>query len=184
MPLAAPVITATFPERFMSFLPRFGNPHGPLDFEPRLPNSFGEGYSKGKHMEKLPRLAALLLAAGALAAPMAAPAAPARNSDRAPCFFVSQWTSSSALDDHTILLRVNHRDIYKVGVTGGANELNYPGTFLISKNHGNTICSHLDLQLSTSDTASHIKTPLIARSLVKLTPEEVAQIPKKALPAP
>ena len=118
--------------------------------------------------------------------PMAAPAAPkttARNSDSGPCFFVSQWTSSSALDDNTILLRVNYRDVYKVVVTGGANELKYPGTFLVSQNHGNTVCSHLDLQLSTADNSSHIKTPLIAKALIKLTPEEIAAIPKKDLPA-
>ena len=136
-------------------------------------------------MQMLPKLTGLMLAAGMLAFPALAPAAtPSKSSDSGPCFFVSQWTSSSALDDKTLLLRVNHRDVYKVGVTGGANELKYPGTFLVSQNHGNTICSHLDLQLSTSDTTSSIKTPLIARSLVKLTADEIAAIPKKDLPAP
>jgi hypothetical protein len=136
-------------------------------------------------MQTLPKLTGLVLAAGVLAAPALAPAAsPEKSRDSGPCFFVSQWTSSTALDDKTLLLRVNHRDVYKVGVTGGANELKYPGTFLVSQNHGNTICSHLDLQLSTSDTNSSIKTPLIARSLVKLTEAEIAAIPKKDLPAP
>jgi hypothetical protein len=135
-------------------------------------------------MQMLPKLAGLVLAAGVIAVPaIASSASPAKSSDSGPCFFVSQWTSSSALDDKTLLLRVNHRDVYKVGVTGGAKELNYPGTFLVSQNHGNTICSHLDLQLSTSDSNSHIKTPLIANSLVKLTEAEIAQIPKKDLPA-
>jgi hypothetical protein len=133
-------------------------------------------------MEHLPKLAAALLTAGVLALPAAASAAPT-SSDRGPCFFVSQWTSTSALDDKTILLRVNHRDIYRVGVTGGAEDLKSPGTFLVSENHGNTVCSHMDLQLSTSDTASHMKRPMIARSLVKLTPDEIALIPKKDLPA-
>jgi hypothetical protein len=136
-------------------------------------------------MQMLPKLTGLVVAAGMLAAPTLAPAAsPAKSRDSGPCFFISQWTSSSALDDKTLLLRVNHRDVYRVDVSGGANELKYPGTFLVSQNHGNTICSHLDLQLSTSDNTSHIKTPLIARALVKLSPEEIAAIPKKDLPAP
>jgi len=136
-------------------------------------------------MQTLPKLTGLVLAAGLIAAPSLAPAAsPAKSSDKGPCFFISQWTSTSALDDKTLLLRVNHRDVYKVGVSGGANELNFPGTFLVSQNHGSTICSHLDLWLSTSDTHSSIKTPLIANSLVKLTSEEIAAIPKKDLPAP
>lgn len=136
-------------------------------------------------MEKLPKLAALAMAAGVLAAPTLAPAAPAKGSgDSGPCFFVSQWTGTHALDDNTILLRVNHRDIYKVTVTGGAKELNMPGTYLVSENHGNTICSHMDLQLSTNDGSAHFKMPMIAQSLVKLTPEEIAAIPKKELPAP
>jgi hypothetical protein len=136
-------------------------------------------------MQLLPKLTGLVLAAGMIAAPSLAPAAsPTKSSDSGPCFFLSQWTSTSALDDKTLLLRVNHRDVYRVGVTGGANELKFPGTFLVSQNHGSTVCSHLDLQLSTSDTTSSIKTPLIARSLVKLTAEEIAAIPKKDLPAP
>jgi hypothetical protein len=135
-------------------------------------------------MQMLPKLTGLVLAAGLLAAPTLAPAAsPEKSKDSGPCFFISQWTSSSALDDKTLLLRVNHRDVYKVGVAGGANQLNYPGTFLVSQNVGSTICSHLDLWLSTSDNSSHMKSPLIAQSLVKLTDAEIAAIPKKDLPA-
>jgi hypothetical protein len=136
-------------------------------------------------MHTLPKLTGLALVAGLLATPAVAPAASPdkKSADSGPCFFISQWTGTSALDDKTLLLRVNHRDVYKVGVSGGANELKYPGTFLVSRNSGSTICSHLDLWLSTSDTTSRIKTPLIANSLVKLTPAEIAAIPKKDLPA-
>src|SRR6476661_7762750 len=97
-------------------------------------------------MANLTKLAAALLTAGVMALPASALA-----KDITPCFFVSQWTSSHAVDDNTILLRVNHKDIYKVTVTGGALELNYPGTFLLSESHGNSVCSHMDLQFSASD---------------------------------
>ena len=134
-------------------------------------------------MEKLSKFAALAAAASVLAVPAVASAAASPTKDSGPCFFVSQWKSWKALDDTTILLRVNRDDIYRVGVTGGADQLNGPGTFLVSKSHGNSVCSHLDLDLSASDTSSHMKVPLITRSLVKLTAAEVAAIPAKDLPS-
>lgn len=133
-------------------------------------------------MEKLTRIAAVLLAAGALSAPAMATAGPT-PSDSGPCFFTSQWKTWSAPDDNTILLRLNNNSIYKIGVTGGAKALQHPGTFLFSEMHGNSVCSHMDLQLSAVDNSVRsFRTPLIARSLVKLTPEEVAAYPKKDLP--
>jgi hypothetical protein len=45
----------------------------------------------------------------------------------------------------------------------------------------NWICSPLDLDLTLSDHLG-FREPLIARSLRKLTPEEVAAIPRKDLP--
>ena len=103
--------------------------------------------------------------------------------DITPCFFRSQWTSSNAVDDNTILIRVNYKDIYKVTVTGGALDLKYPGTFLVSEGHGNSVCSHMDLQFSASEYGYNLRRPMIAKALVKLTPEEIALIPKKDLPA-
>jgi hypothetical protein len=134
-------------------------------------------------MEKLSKFAAVAALASVLAVPAVASAAAPQTSDRGPCFFVSQWKSWKAVDDNTILLRVNRNDIYRVDVSGGADQLRGPGNFLLSKSHGNSICSHLDLDLSAADTTSSFKVPLIAKSLVKLTPEEVAKIPAKDLPS-
>ena len=135
-------------------------------------------------MEKLSQFAALAVAASVLAIPAVAPAAAPETKDSGPCFFVSQWKSWKAVDDNTILLRVNRNDIYRVGVTGGADQLRGPGMFLLSKTHGNSVCSHLDLDFTAADTSSSFKSPLIARSLVKLSPAEVAGIPAKDLPSP
>jgi hypothetical protein len=133
-------------------------------------------------MEKLSRFAVIAALAGVLAVPAVASAAAPDIKDSGPCFFVSQWKTWKAVDDNTILLRVNRNDIYRVGVTGGADHLRGPGTFLVSESHGNSVCSHLDLDLSASDTSTRMKIPLIARSLVKLSPAEVAAIPAKDLP--
>jgi hypothetical protein len=154
-----------------------------LDFQAQLPNSCLEGYSKGMPMEKFSKLAAIAALASVLAVPAVASAAAPPTKDRGPCFFVSQWKSWNAVDDNTILLRVNRNDIYRVDVSGGANQLRSPGNYLLSKTHGNSVCSHLDLDLTAADNSSSFRIPLIARSLVKLTPEEVAKIPAKDLPS-
>jgi hypothetical protein len=106
--------------------------------------------------------------------------ATAAHADRN-CFFVNQWYGTRAADDNTIYLRVNISDIYKVQVSGGASQLNIPTYHLVSiVRGGNVICTALDLDLKVSD--GSIRTGLIATSLTKLTPEEVAAIPKKDRP--
>jgi len=57
-----------------------------------------------------------------------------------------------------------------------------PDRFLITKQRGSSwICSPLDLDLQVADHVG-FRQPLIAKSLRKLTPQEVAAIPKKDLP--
>jgi hypothetical protein len=59
--------------------------------------------------------------------------------------------------------------------------LQSPGVHLVFKGRGSSICGPLDLDLAVSD-GHGFNTPLIARSLTKLTPEEVAAIPRKYQP--
>jgi hypothetical protein len=123
----------------------------------------------------------LVGAAGALS--LAALAAPALADARAPCFFINQWQGWRAPDDHTIYLRVNLRDIYRVDLSAGSQELTWPGSYhLVTKVRGSSsICGPLDLELALSDGHGFYQ-PLIARDLVKLTPEEAAALPKKDRP--
>ena len=115
---------------------------------------------------------------------MAASAEARAKSDSAPCFFVSQWKTWSALDDNTILLRMNNDAIYQVR----RHRRGQPAEVRLApsccrRSHGNSVCSHLDLQLSAADSSIRsFRAPLIAKSLVKLTAEQVAAIPKKDLP--
>jgi hypothetical protein len=69
-----------------------------------------------------------------------------------------------------------------VGLNRGAHVRHYGDFVLINEVRGSPwICSHLDLDLTLADRAGY-RQPLIARSLRKLTPEEVAAIPRKDLP--
>jgi hypothetical protein len=118
----------------------------------------------------------LLCAAGAATA-----AARSRPADA--CFLSTQWRGWSAPGDGDVLyLRVNVRDIYRVDLTPGSHVRRFPDYFLINQVRGSAwICSPLDLDLMLSDHQG-FRQPLIARSLRRLTPQEVAAIPRKDLP--
>ena len=124
-------------------------------------------------------LIAVALAAGCAVAGSASARAAAPN---APCFFVTQWQGWKAPSPDVIYLGVNMHDVYRVDLSAGASQLQWPDAHLVSIiRGGDSICSALDLDLKVADT-NGFATPLIARSLTKLTPEEVAAIPKKYRP--
>ncbi|HWA61045.1 MAG TPA: hypothetical protein VG939_06710 [Caulobacteraceae bacterium] len=121
-------------------------------------------------------LAAALISGSAAAAPVEGPAS------THPCFFITQWEGWKAPDANTLYLRVNMHDVYRVDLSAGSSQLMDPGVHLISNVRGSSsICNAIDLDLKVSD-GHGFSSPLIARSIRKLTPEEVAAIPKKFRP--
>jgi hypothetical protein len=126
-------------------------------------------------------IAAALSAAALTSVSFAAHAAPTPGVARS-CFRSSDWSDWRSPSPDVIYLKVRLHDVYRVNLAGGSNRLNDPGIFLISQVRGSEmICSPLDLDLKVSD-SSGFSTPLIARSITKLTPEEVAAIPAKFRP--
>ncbi len=113
---------------------------------------------------------------------LACAAQPAAAASRSPCFFVTQWEGWKSPRPDVIYLGVNMHDVYRVDLSGGSSMLNWPNAHLVSIVRGSdSICTALDLDLKVSD-GNGFTEPLIARSLTKLTPEEVAAIPKKDRP--
>jgi hypothetical protein len=126
-------------------------------------------------------IGAAAVAAGLLGASAAA-AADAPAAPQTPCFFVNQWQGWKAPSPDVIYLRVNLHDIYKVELSAGSDQLMWPDTHLVSIVRGSdSICSAIDLDLKVAGPGG-FKEGLIAKSLTKLTPDEVAAIPKKYLP--
>lgn len=129
------------------------------------------------------RLGGGLTAALALAlVATAARAAPAEQHQN--CFPAgTAWTNWTAADNGDVLyFRVHINDIYRVDLTPGSRAYKSPGYFLVNRVRGSGwICSALDLDLTLSDDTGFRK-PLIATSMRKLTPAEVAAIPRKDLP--
>lgn len=126
----------------------------------------------------IPAAAALGLALCATAALADKPAEHTNN-----CFLSNNWKSWTASPDGDVLyLRIDINKIYRVDLTRGSRARKYPGSFLVNRVRGsNWICSPLDLDLTLADDTG-MRQPLIAQSLRRLTPAEIAAIPKKDLP--
>jgi hypothetical protein len=99
------------------------------------------------------------------------------------CFRSNDWDGWSAPGDGDVLyLRVNRHDVYRVDLSPGARVRKDPDRFLINQVRGSDwICSPLDLDLTLSDHHG-FREGLIARSIRKLAPAEIAAIPRKDLP--
>jgi hypothetical protein len=122
-------------------------------------------------------LALGLVIAGGASAEAVAKAPSAKSS----CFFINQWEGWKSPGPNVIYLRVRGRDIYKVELSGGSDQLSWSSYHLVSRSRGTSVCTALDLDLALSDGHGFYQ-PLIVRSLVKLDPEEAAAIPKKYQP--
>jgi hypothetical protein len=127
-----------------------------------------------------------ILTTFALAAVAAAGAVVAQphhgGSNDTSCFYINQWNGWSAPNDRTLYLGVNYRDIYEVQLADSSPFLQNPEAHIVSDTRGpNTVCNPVDLQLAI-DEPHGLHRRLIAKSLVKLTPEQVKAIPRKYRP--
>jgi len=97
------------------------------------------------------------------------------------CFMSRDWEDWRGAGPDKIYFRVNNRDFYEIDLQGGSAMVTDPTNHLISRQRGSDwICNPLDLDLKISD--GHIVEPLFVKSITKLTPEQVAAIPKKFMP--
>jgi hypothetical protein len=125
----------------------------------------------------------LVLAAAAAGTLVATAAGAATTTDHQNCFLGRDWEAWTAPGDgDALIIRVHLHDYYKIELTKGSHVRKDPDRFLVNQQRGSSwICSPLDLDLQVADHVG-FRQPLIAKSLRKLTPQEVAAIPKKDLP--
>jgi len=119
-----------------------------------------------------------LAVTAAHASPTPGATAPTRS-----CFFINDWQGWKSPSPNILYLKVNMHDVYRVDLSAGSSQLQWPDVHLVSivRGGGNSVCDALDLDLSVSD-GHGFREPLIAKSITKLTPEEVAAIPPKFRP--
>jgi len=129
---------------------------------------------------RLGRLAAGMVAASAMLG--AASAAPADTGGRN-CFMANDWHGWSSPSPDVLYLAVNFRDVYKVELAQPVEGLNLVDTVLISDEEGpQSVCGAVDLHLIMTHHRGGSRQGLIIRSLTRLTPEEIAAIPRKYRP--
>lgn len=98
------------------------------------------------------------------------------------CFYLSDWRGWTAPDKNTLYMKVRGRDVYRVDLAYGSNQLTWPGTHLVSIVRGpDSICHPLDLDLRVSD-GMGFAIPIRAKTITKLTPEQIQALPKKDRP--
>jgi hypothetical protein len=133
-----------------------------------------------KSMIRAGLLGTVLLAAAAPA--LADPAKDAAARPVRACFSLSDWHGWSAPDKNTLLMKVRNRDVYRVELSHGTSQLTSPGVHLVSVVRGvDSVCAPLDLDLRVAD-GYGFAMPIMAKTITKLSPEEIAAIPKKDRP--
>jgi len=112
-----------------------------------------------------------------------ASAAYAKPHEANQCFFTRDIENYLAPDDHTLYLRIHNNDIYRIDLANECPNLNTGGLNHISLQTAPgspTVCHAVDLDLRVSGLG--VSAPCIVKGLHKLTPDEVAALPKKDKP--
>ena len=92
----------------------------------------------------------------------------------------SDWRGWTAPNKDTLYMKVRGRDVYRVDLSWGSNQLTWPGTHLVSIVRGaDSVCHPLDLDLRVSD-GFGMAIPIRAKAITKLTPDEIKDV--QALP--
>ena len=96
------------------------------------------------------------------------------------CFFSRDVRGFAAPDDKTLYLRVRAKDVYRLDMKGRCPELDWEHKIAIDSRGSSSICSAIDATVL-------VKTPIgvsrcAVESLTRLTPEEIAALPKKSRP--
>ena len=100
----------------------------------------------------------------------------------AQCFLSRDWSSwRPSLDSRSIFLRVGVNQVFRLDLAYACPTLQRPNARLITKIRGSSwICHPLDIDLQVSD--GFIPSPCLVKALTRLTPDEVAALPKAARP--
>lgn len=111
-------------------------------------------------------------------------AARSQAGERAPCFFLRDWKGhwTTAKDARTIYISVSRR-VYRLDLAAPYPLLKSPWAVLIYRDSSSTICGPADFRLVVSDQIG-VKEAVIVHEVTRLTPAEVAALPKSLRPHP
>lgn len=127
------------------------------------------------------RLVTIALAAGAVLA--AAPAAVAADAPAANQCFRSQEIRNHTIENRsTLLVNVRGKEVYRIGMKGSclAGATSSDPIVMRSPPGSPLICKPIDLDIAISK--GGFASPCLVDSIARLSPEEVAALPKKLKP--
>ena len=133
-------------------------------------------------------LKTLMAAGGALAAvitlaavqPAAAADKPGPAKARQACFFTRDVNSFSAADDRTVYVKVGVKDVYRLDLFNPCPDIDWNWSIALQSHGSDWICSPLDATIIARSPIGPQRCEV--NKVTKLTPEEVAALPKKARP--
>lgn len=131
------------------------------------------------------------LAGAAIAQGQPAPAAPKPATDAAPsasgtakapraCFFNRDIRGFAAPDDKTLYLRVRSKEVFRLDMMGRCPDLDWENRIAIDSRGSSSICDAMDATVLVRGPIGVDRCPV--RAITRLTPEEVAALPRKARP--
>lgn len=127
--------------------------------------------------------AVLALAAQAVAQTSSQTSAPARSSrPREACFDVHMVNGFNAPDESTVYIRVSVNEIWRLKLFAPCPNVNWDQRIALqNRSGGSFVCNALDAELLVHDPGMGMQRCPITE-LHKLTPAEVAALPKKSRP--
>jgi hypothetical protein len=122
---------------------------------------------------------AALLVGGASPAALAKPATPKYDANQ--CFYTRNVTSFAAPNDKTLYVRVGVRDVYRFDMFGHCPDIDWNQRLALVSRASDWICNGMDAEVITH-AAGIGRQSCPVSSMHKLTPEEIAALPKGARP--
>jgi hypothetical protein len=97
------------------------------------------------------------------------------------CFWTRNADSFAALDEHTLYVRVGVRQVWQFEMFGPCPDIDWNQRLVLVSRAGGTICTGMDAEVITHATGIG-RQRCVVRSVKKLTPEEIAALPRGAKP--
>jgi hypothetical protein len=108
-------------------------------------------------------------------------AAPAHGYDAHQCFYTRNVTSFAAPDNKTLYVRVGTRDVYKFDMFGSCPDIDWNQSLALVSRGSDWICEGMDADVVTHAVGIGRQRCPVSH-VHKLTPEEVAALPRRAKP--
>jgi len=124
-------------------------------------------------------LAALLMFAAAAPALARSPVEPEAKPKRE-CFFNRNVNSFAAVDENTVNVRVGVRDYYQFEMFDRCRDIDWTNQVALVSRGSSSICTGMDAEIVTQTTLGPQRCQV--RNIRKLTPAEVAALPRNARP--